>query len=437
MSMVYDIAYLLLLGLAAPWLVFQSLRTGKYRQGWRQKFLGSVVERSSDRPCIWFHAVSVGEVNLLVQMVEQWKVRHPDWDVVVTSTTKTGYELARQRFPDSIVDYCPLDFSWATGRAFRRLRPNLLVLAELELWPNMIGTAQRLGVPVSVINGRLSESSFRGYQKIRRLVSHWLGQVAWIGTQSETYSDRFRKLGAAADGVSCTGSLKFDRAEFDRSNSRTSQLKSLVGLTEESQVWVVGSTQDPEEAMAIRVYQDLIQGWPNLKLVIVPRHAERFQEVIDKVQREPLSSIQRSHLEFPIEGNWQVLVVDTIGELGAWWGTADVAYVGGSMGSRGGQNMIEPSAYGAAVCFGPNTRNFRDVVQLLLSHDAAKVVETERAMYEFLTQCLRNPEQATAMGVRAQDLVRHQQGATERTLQGLESLMPSVAKREVGERAAA
>lgn len=437
MSIVYDIAYLLLLGLAAPWLAFQSLRTGKYRQGWRQKFLGSVAERSSDRKCIWFHAVSVGEVNLLVQMVEQWRVRHPNWDIIVTSTTQTGYDLAQQRFPDSTVDYCPLDFSWATGRAFRRFRPDLLVLAELELWPNLIGAARSLGVPVAVINGRLSESSFRGYQKIRRLVAHWLGQVDWIGTQSETYSDRFRKLGAAADGLSCTGSLKFDRAEFDRDNARTANLKSLVGLTETSQVWVVGSTQDPEEALALRVYQDLIREWPNLKLVIVPRHAERFKEVIEKVQREPLKSIQRSHLESQVRENWQVLVVDTIGELGAWWGTADVAYVGGSMGSRGGQNMIEPSAYGAAVCFGPNTRNFRDVVHLLLSHDAANVVETEQAMFEFVAQCLRNPEQAKAMGARAQELVRRQQGATERTLQGLELLISSQVSESAAKRAAA
>jgi 3-deoxy-D-manno-octulosonic-acid transferase len=168
-SIVYDIAYLLLLILAAPWLGLQSLRTGKYRQGWRQKLLGSVARRSSYQKCIWFHAVSVGEVNLLVQMVERWKLLHPDWEVVVTSTTRTGYALAEQRFSDSIVDYCPLDFSWATRRAFQRFRPDLLVMAELELWPNMIGAAQRSGVPVAVINGRLSESSFRGYQKIRRL----------------------------------------------------------------------------------------------------------------------------------------------------------------------------------------------------------------------------------------------------------------------------
>ncbi len=437
MSIVYDIAYLLLLILAAPWLGLQSLRTGKYRQGWRQKLLGSVARRSSYQKCIWFHAVSVGEVNLLVQMVERWKLLHPDWEVVVTSTTRTGYALAEQRFSDSIVDYCPLDFSWATRRAFQRFRPDLLVMAELELWPNMIGAAQRSGVPVAVINGRLSESSFRGYQKIRRLVSHWLRQVAWIGTQSDTYSDRFRQLGAEAQRVSCTGSLKFDRAEFDRENSRTTTLKNLVGLTGDQPVWVVGSTQAPEEAIALRVYQKLIQEWPDLKLVIVPRHEERFKEVIDSVQHTPLRSICRSQLESQVEEDWQVLVVDTIGELGAWWGTADVAFVGGSMGSRGGQNMIEPSAYGAAVCFGPNTRNFRDVVQLLLSQNAAQVVETEQALLEFVEQCLRDPERAKVMGGRAQDLVRRQQGATDRTLQGLELLVQDEKNGSLLKRAAA
>jgi 3-deoxy-D-manno-octulosonic-acid transferase len=155
------------------------------------------------------------------------------------------------------------------------------------------------------------------------------------------------------------------------------------------------------------------------------------------VQHEPLRSICRSQLESQVEEDWQVLVVDTIGELGAWWGTADVAFVGGSMGSRGGQNMIEPSAYGAAVCFGPNTRNFRDVVQLLLSQNAAQVVETEQALLEFVEQCLRDPERAKVMGGRAQDLVRRQQGATDRTLQGLELLVQDEKNGSLLKRAAA
>ena len=415
--------YILLFLFAVPWLGIQAIRTGKYRQGWWQKLLGCVQQRNSEQPCIWFHAVSVGEVNLLTQIVHQWQQRHPGWDVAITSTTKTGFALAKQRFPELLVDYYPLDFSWAVRRAMRRIRPDLLVMAELELWPNFIGEAKRQGVPVAVINGRLSESSFRGYRRVGRLVQTWLRSIGWIGAQSETYRDRFVKLGAWPQKVFCTGSLKFDRAEFDRENSQTTRLKQLVGLKGNDPVWVVGSTQDPEEAMALRVHQRLIQKYPNLKLIIVPRHAERFHEVMGMLRRTRIKCLQRSQLKTPINEDWQVLLVDTIGELGAWWGAADIAFVGGSMGSRGGQNMIEPAAYGAAVCFGPNTRNFRDVVQRLLEREAAQVVESEHDLFQFVSQSIESPGGAAEMGQRAQDLVRMQQGATDRTLRGMEQLL--------------
>ena len=186
MSIIYNIAYILLFLFAIPWLGIQAIRTGKYRQGWWQKLLGCVQQRHSEQPCVWFHAVSVGEVNLLTQIVHQWQQRHPDWDVAITSTTRTGFALAKQRFPGLLVDYYPLDFSWAVRRAMRRIRPHLLVMAELELWPNFIGEAKRRGIPVAVINGRLSESSFRGYQRVGRLVQTWLRNIGWIGAQSET-----------------------------------------------------------------------------------------------------------------------------------------------------------------------------------------------------------------------------------------------------------
>ncbi|MEC8591678.1 MAG: 3-deoxy-D-manno-octulosonic acid transferase [Planctomycetota bacterium] len=423
MSIIYNLVYILSFLFAIPWLGIQAIRTGKYRQGWWQKLLGCVQQRYSQQPCVWFHAVSVGEVNLLTQIVHQWQQRHPDWDVAITSTTRTGFALAKQRFPGLLVDYYPLDFSWAVRRAMRRIRPHLLVMAELELWPNFIGEAKRRGIPVAVINGRLSESSFRGYRRVGRLVQTWLRSIGWIGAQSETYRDRFVKLGARPQKVSCTGSLKFDRAEFDRENLQTIRLKQLVGLKGNDPVWVVGSTQDPEEAMAIRVYERLVRKYPNLKLIIVPRHAERFHEVMGMLRRTPIKSLQRSQLKTPINEDWQVLLVDTIGELGAWWGAADIAFVGGSMGSRGGQNMIEPAAYGAAVCFGPNTRNFRDVVQRLLERGAAQVVESENDLFQFVSQSIQSPEGAAEMGQRAQELVRMQQGATDRTLRGMEQLL--------------
>lgn len=429
--MLYDLAYALLLVAAFPWLLYQRLRHGKYRDGFGAKFFGRVVNREGAKPCAWFHAVSVGEVMLLGRLINEFRQAHPDWDIAITSTTSTGFELAKKRYPDCRVSYAPLDFSWAVAESMRRLRPDLLVLAELELWPNLLDAADRRHIPIAIVNGRLSEKSFRGYRRIKLFAGQWLKSLDWIGVQTHEYAERFHQLGASSSKVSVTGSLKFDRAELDRGNARTTELRRLIGLSEGTPVWVVGSTQSPEERLAWNVYRVLRREFPELRLIIVPRHQERFDEVARELEGLGANVVRRSRIESsdsPQAQQWReqpdaVLLVDTIGELGAWWGTASVAFVGGSLGSRGGQNMIEPSAYGAAVSFGPETRNFRDVVQMLLDDEAAVVVHNAEEMQTFVGLCLREPKWAQELGARAREIVIRQQGATRKTLEGLDRLI--------------
>lgn len=429
--MLYDLAYALLLVVAFPWLLYQRLRHGKYREGFGAKFLGRVVSREGSRPCAWFHAVSVGEVMLLGRLIGEFRQSHPDWEIAVTATTSTGYELAKKRYSDCLVSYAPLDFSWAVAESMRRLRPDLLVLAELELWPNLLDAADRRHIPIAIVNGRLSEKSFRGYRRARLWVRQWLGSLDWIAVQTPEYAERFQQLGAADAKVTVTGSLKFDRAELDRNNPRTVELRDCIGLSESTPVWVVGSTQSPEERLAWNVYSQLRSEFPELRLIIVPRHQERFDEVARELESLGANVVRRSLISAADSSQalkWReqrdaVLLVDTIGELGAWWGTASVAFVGGSLGSRGGQNMIEPAAYGAAVSFGPETRNFRDVVQLLLDDEAAVVVRDAEQMQAFVARCLRDPQWAGELGARAREVVIRQQGATRKTLEGLDRLI--------------
>ena len=423
--MFYDLAYAALLTAAMPWLVWQRVRYGKYRDGYREKFLGQVATRSGARRCVWFHAVSVGEVNLVGRLIAEFRERHPDWDVVVTATTSTGLELARRRYPDAIVSYAPLDLSWAVDEALRRFRPDLLVLAELELWPNLLDAANRRGTRIAVVNGRLSARSHRGYRRVRLLVKRWLKRVDWVGARSAEDGERFVDLGLAPEKLALTGSLKYDRAESDRRNAKTESLRRLMGWNDEAPIWVVGSTQQPEEEIAIECWKRLRVEHPELRLVIVPRHAERFEEVARLLERSGVAWQRRSRWSGAGSGDVaaSVVLVDTIGELGAWWGMATIAFVGGSLGSRGGQNMIEPAAYGAAVCFGPETRNFRDVVESLLACRGAKVVADGGALEQFVRDCLRDPAWAEQLGERARTFVASQQGATARTLQGLERLI--------------
>ncbi len=452
-----NLLYAMLLVVASPWIVWAAVRHGKYRDGFAAKFLGRVPVRRGDRPCAWLHAVSVGEVNLLATTIAELARVRPDWEIVVSTTTKTGYELAHKKYADRAVFYCPLDFTWAVHAAMRRVRPTMLVLAELELWPNLIAAARRQGAKAAIINGRLSDKSFRNYRRVRPLMGRVLRQLDLMAAQDEQTADRFRSLGALSVAVHTTGSLKFDGAQSNRSNPRTTELRRLAGFEDEHIVLLAGSTQAPEEEYVLATFQRLATSRPELRLVLVPRHKERFEEVAAMLNRRGAAWRRRSELAPAMRsiaaeadcdappkqhsslprttngssrrdathrrGPWNILLVDVIGELGAWWGAASIGFVGGSLGNRGGQNMLEPAAYGVATCFGPNTRNFRDIVARLLAAGGAIVVHDAAELETFVRRALAEPAWAAALGARAQQVVLSQQGATRRTVELLTHLV--------------
>ncbi len=422
--MLLDLAYLLLLAVFSPWLLYAAIRQGKYREGLGAKLLGLAPRRDGGKPCIWLHAVSVGEVNLLKPLLDRLEQQLPGWESVISTTTKTGYELACKKYAPRLVFYCPLDFSWAVRAAMDRIRPDLLVLAELELWPHLLQEAKRRGAAVAVVNGRLSERSFRGYRRIRPLVRSMLSRLDLVAAQNDEYADRFLALGAEPSQVVVTGSIKFDGAQTNRDNPATRRLAELAGIEPRDTVFLAGSTQDPEEALAVESFRALKEKHPRLRLILVPRHPSRCDEVARGLDQSGLRWQRRSRLDSDgPDPSSRILLVDTVGELGGWWGTSHIAYVGGSMGPRGGQNMIEPAAYGAAVSFGPNTRNFRDIVAMLLRGEASVVVRDGGEMSAFVERCLEDPAWARSLGCRAQQLVARQRGATDRTVSLLVQLL--------------
>ena len=428
MCYLLNIVYVFLLLSCSPWLLYAAVRKRKYRDGWGAKLLGRVPTRSGQRPCVWLHAVSVGEVNLLQPVLEELAQQRPTWECVISTTTRTGYELARKKYAAYRVFYCPLDFSWAVRTAMRRVRPDLLVLAELELWPNLVRFARACGARVAIMNGRLSDKSFRGYGRIRPLVRWVFKSIDLVAAQNQQYADRFLQLGAQPASVAVTGSIKFDGALTDRLNPATQRLRSLWHLADDDVVFLAGSTQHPEEQLAVEVFKTLAGAHPRLRLILVPRHPERFDEVAEMLARQGLDWQRRSQLnESSPDGRAAILLVDMVGELGAWWGTARTGFVGGSMGSRGGQNMIEPAALGVAVSFGPKTSNFRDVVALLQQRQAAVVVHDGGQMTEFVRRCLEQPAYANRLGKAARQLVLDQQGATRRTI---ELLLPLISDQD-------
>lgn len=462
MSLLLDALYLLALAVLSPWLVWRAVATGRYRRDLAAKLLGRVAVPNPDRkPVAWFHGVSVGEIHLLATVVAAFRKRRPDWLVVVSSTTDTGLSEARKRFAELPVIAYSFDFSWAVGAALDAVRPSLVVLAEGEMWPNFLHAASRRKIPVAVVNARMSPRSFARLRRLagpaRRLMFRHVDAFA---VQSPDYADRMRQLGVDAGKLTVTGSVKYDGATGDRDAPKARELRRVLGLssgepasTEHTQraggvsppsesdapdasrlirganaprslVWVAGSTHAPEEAIVLDVFARLRPRFPSLRLILVPRHPDRFAEVAQLVERSGLPFARRSQVTAPLPETPAVVLLDTVGELGAAWGLADVGYTGGSLdGQRGGQSMIEPAGYGVPTLFGPHVWNFRDAANRLLDAGGAVMVRDAAELERELAKLLEDFGLRERMGEAARKLVREQQGATERTLDVLDRVI--------------
>jgi 3-deoxy-D-manno-octulosonic-acid transferase len=448
MPYLLNIVYLLTLLALSPYLVYKSLTTRKYRRGFAAKFLGRAFHRESTLPCVWFHGVSVGEIHLLKPLLAEFRRRYPGCDAVISTTTDTGYDEACKRFPDLRVLFWPFDFSWAVRAALRAVNPTMVVLAESELWPNFLNAAQERGVPVVVVNGRMSPKSFANWQRILQprtrtwkalsfaatpVVRRLFATVDTWAVQTHEYALHYVLLGIAQDRIHVTGSIKYDGANSDRDNPQTHALRQLFGIESGELVWVAGSTQEPEETIALDIYRRLKEQHPRLRLFLVPRQKERFEEVARLLAESGLPYVRRSQMdqsgplaprvasdsrsESATMGDPKIALVDTIGELSALWGLADVAFVGGSLdGKRGGQNMIEPAAYGAAVLFGPHTWNFRDTVERLLGVKGAVQIKDAAELEREVARLFADGNARQRLGAAAQAFVASQNGATRRTV---------------------
>ena len=435
LNVVYLVAFVVLL----PWVAWRKLSGGRPVAAPWTRFTGGIAPL----PCcdagvsrIWLHGVSVGEVQLLSVLAAEIRRQAENGgrrvDCVISSSTTTGLEVAAKRFGTDHTFPCPLDFTWAVNRVLDHVRPDLLVLGELELWPNLLACAHARGIPIVVANARMSEQSAQGYGRIRPLVRRMLRNVSLVIARSQEDADRFTSFAPPGGcDVIVTGSMKFDGVKGDRQASDVLQLRHLAGFHDDDVVFLAGSTQAPEEQLALDAFAAAAAQHPRLRLVIVPRHVERTPEITALLDRSGLRWQLRSRLGTPVaplpaDLEARVLLVDTTGELGWWWGTSQIAFVGGSLdGKRGGQNMLEPAAYGAAVAFGPHTRNFRDEVRRLLAADAAVVVADGAALAAFVRQCLETEGFAATLGGRAAELVASQRGSTAATAAAILRALPA------------
>jgi 3-deoxy-D-manno-octulosonic-acid transferase len=417
MKWVLNCIYALLLSVLSPVILWRSLRHGRYRAGWREKLFGRLPISGDGKPVVWFHAVSVGEVVQLQKIVDAFRSATGDaFQIVVTSSTDTGFELAASRFTDCTVSWFPLDFSWAVSNALRRVNPSMVVLVELELWPNFLRGCGTAGVRTALVNARMSERSFRGYSRVKPVMAPLFRRFDVVAAQTEEYASRLLSLGTSETATQVTGSIKFDGVTTTQQDAETKGFQKLFNISDNDVVLMAGSTQHPEEQLALDAWMTLRTEHTNLRLILVPRHKERFDDVAAVVHAAGCRLVRRSECaagrSVPAD---VVVLIDTIGELSACWGLADIAFVGGSFGARGGQNMLEPAAYGAAVLFGPNTWNFKDIVEQLHYAEAAMQLRTKDEFLPTVQKLLADAGSRNRLGKNASDLVVSQQGALNKT----------------------
>jgi 3-deoxy-D-manno-octulosonic-acid transferase len=418
----YSILLLFALLVSAPWWLLEMLRHGKYRAGLGER-LGKVPDRLVNQVAaktIWIHAVSVGEVLAISRVIDELRSQLPGWRVVVSTTTDTGQKLARERFGENNVFYFPVDLPFAVRAYLQALRPKLLVLAESEFWPNLLRWARLSGAAVAVVNARVSDRSLPGYLRIRKLLRRVMQNVQLFLAQSEEDARRLIQMGALAERVQVSGNLKFEVKPPVR--PAIAAPFAAMGREETGPLLVAGSTLDDEEAMLLEMFRQVLARHPNAVLLLAPRHPERFDAVASLLASSGLRYKRRSQWkeETPIAGS--VFLLDSIGELASLYEFADVAFVGGSLVSRGGHNVLEAAQFGTPILVGPHTENFRDIVEVFRKADALRVIAPE-SLTATVLQLLENHEERATLGRRAFEVMRSQRGATERTVSALLGLL--------------
>jgi 3-deoxy-D-manno-octulosonic-acid transferase len=406
------------------------LRREKYASGFRQR-LGNYPEFKHDgRDVIWLHCVSVGETNAARPLVDSLHEAFPDHRLVISTTTKTGQELARRIFTKKAdaVFYFPFDFKLTVRRALANYKPSLVLLMETEIWPRFMREAKHTGAKIAIVNGRLSQRSFERYRRVSSFVKTVLADVDLASMQADPDAKRIIDLGIDENKVTISGNLKFDQLPREQDSELAAYFRERFGLDGEMPIVVAASTHDPEENWVLDVLE--VSGLP-FRLVLAPRHPERFPDVEKEIHATGYSYSKRSDVSDPSDTTAEVILLDSIGELRAMYQFADIVFVGGSLIPHGGQSILEPAVAGKAIITGPYTDNFAAVTKEFVSKKA--IVQLERVQdptsaelywnfHNALIELLEQPERRRELGENALETMRSNRGATARTVEMIKKL---------------
>ncbi|EAS48010.1 3-deoxy-D-manno-octulosonic-acid transferase [marine gamma proteobacterium HTCC2207] len=411
---IYSVVFYLITPLIILRLVIRGLAAPNYRKRWGQRF-GFFTPSESSKETIWLHAVSVGETLAAVPLVKALQEKYPERRLLITCMTPTGSERITAAFGDSVDhSYAPYDTPDAVARFLKRVQPKMLIIMETELWPNTVAACYKRQIPVILANGRLSEKSARGYARVSKLSGPMVAQLSAVAAQHGDDGGRFIALGLPVEKLHITGNIKFDLELNAQIRLSAEALRQQWDGTNQRPVLLAASTHRGEDEIILQAFSLIKQSVNNALLVLVPRHPERFNQVGDLCLDAGYSLARRSNNDST--DNADILLGDTMGELMTFFGACDIAFVGGSLVSNGGHNMIEPAAWGKPTLSGLSVFNFAEVSRLLAEAGGLSLVEDAAALAESVIVLMKNPEQAQQMGLSAQQVAEANRGALERLL---------------------
>ena len=409
MRYIYSFITYLLLPFVILKLFWSGLRNPDYRQRWPERF--GFISVSHNRPVIWVHAVSVGEVQAAVPLINRLLDRYPDHHIVITTMTPTGARTVQQRFGSTVSHYyLPYDIAWAVIRFLKRLRPAILIVMETEIWPNLFHYAGRQGVPVVLVNARMSARSAAGYARFPSLTRSTLNRISLVAAQGREDARRLVELGSDPDNTVVTGNLKFD---IKLPHSIREQAEVLRrGLSVNRPVWIAASTHEGEEKLLLDAFSIVLETAPDCLLLIAPRHPERFDRVADLCRRRGHNVVRRSENE-TVSEDTAIYLIDTLGELPVCYAAADIAFVGGSLVPVGGHNMLEAACLGVPILTGPHFFNFMEITEVLRNAGAAWIVSDPGMLARHIQMLIDDANLRYKAGQSGRDIVHANAGGAD------------------------
>ncbi|MBF0134009.1 MAG: 3-deoxy-D-manno-octulosonic acid transferase [Magnetococcales bacterium] len=419
----YTLSLFLVILVTLPYWIWRYWTTPKYR-GTVLERLGIGIQQRDAAPRIWIHAVSVGETLAAQGLIQALQRDYPHYELVLSTVTKTGRQIAQDKLTGiGVIFHLPIDLPMITRRVMKRIRPTLILIMETELWPGLLATAKASHVPVVIVNGRISPRSFHNYHRAKMFMAPFLAMVRLFIMQSPMDAERMVAMGTPKQRIRVSGNIKYDQALIRPTTTAMDALEQTIGRTDDP-ILLAASTHPGEEEIIIAVYKKLVQNQPMLRLIMVPRHPERAKPVAALMERQgwAVQMMSQSH------GHWKnkVLLVDQVGWLTRIYGVARLVYVGGSLIPHGGQNMLEPAAWGVPTVFGPHTFNFKDVVRLLLEAGGAMEVQDAEGLFDALNRLLNEPSTWERMGKAARQVVESNAGALPRTMTEIAAILAEV-----------